>query len=209
MKLRYALLWTALFVYVLARLSQPYADTLRGLAIVLLHVVPPALFAVVHGSIVYRAKGMLIFSACCLGIGGLSETLSLRTGFPFGHYYFTDVMGPKPLDLPILIVLAYLGIGYVAWVLSLFFGVPVTNFLGWYLTAYLSYQAFAFYLQANPAKHKTQPPSFWRSAILLYAVCVAGNLLLLKLSTSRLPVTTTLKRFLAMEIFLIGRDPIA
>jgi hypothetical protein len=29
----------------------------------------------------------------------------LRTGFPFGHYYFTDVMGPKIFQLPVLLLL--------------------------------------------------------------------------------------------------------
>ena len=53
-----------------------------------------------------------------MGIGGICECLSLRTGFPFGHYFFTDLMGPKILDVPALLVLAYLGIGYCSWVLG-------------------------------------------------------------------------------------------
>jgi len=63
---------------------------------------------------------MLIFATSCLSVAGASESLSLRTGFPFGHYYFTDVMGPKILGLPVLLVLAYLGIGYCSWVVAVF-----------------------------------------------------------------------------------------
>lgn len=39
--------------------------------------------------------------------------------FPFGHYRFTDLMGPKLLDLPILLPLTYVGMGYLSWVLDL------------------------------------------------------------------------------------------
>src|SRR5215472_575089 len=90
-----SVVWSAVVLYVLARICQIYADRLPTLLIIILHVVPPAIFAVVHGSILYRPKGILIFGAFCLGFGGLAEIMSLQTGFPFGRYYFTDVMGPK------------------------------------------------------------------------------------------------------------------
>jgi putative membrane protein len=45
--------------------------------------------------------------------------MSLRTGFPFGHYIFTDLMGPKLFELPVLLALAYVGMGYLSWVLGL------------------------------------------------------------------------------------------
>lgn len=118
-RLQGGFLWTMLLLYVLARISQLYADKLPSLAIVMLHVVPPALFALLHGSMLYRLKGISVFTVFCLGFGALFESLSLRTGFPFGHYYFTDVMGPKVMNVPILLVLAYLGIGYLSWVLGL------------------------------------------------------------------------------------------
>ena len=225
-------LWMVLLFYVAARLCQLYADRLPALMIVMLHVIPPAVFALVHGSILYRKQGMAIFTACCLGVGGLCESLSLRTGFPFGHYYFTDVMGPQVFHLPVLLVLAYLGIGYVSWVLSLlilgyrtqpltglrvvivpvlasflmlawdlsmeavwstidkawiwkeggaFFGVPISNFFGWYLTAFLGYLAFALYSRARPLLSPPLDRSYWRVPILFYTVCAIGNLLIFRL----------------------------
>ena len=225
-------LWGMLLLYAMARISQLYADRLPTSLIVVLHVVPPALFALAHGSVLYRPKGILIFAAFCLGVGTLAESVSLRTGFPFGHYYFTDVMGPRIFQLPVLLALAYLGIGYVAWILALlilgcvykpihgtrilalpllasfimvawdlsmdpdwstldrawiwqtggaYFGVPVSNFFGWLLTAYLYYQAFALYCRANPVPAPQSRRGFWLPAILIYAVCALGNLLILKL----------------------------
>jgi hypothetical protein len=74
MRFRSSVLWASLAAYLTARLSQLYAGTLPGLVIVLFHVVPPAVFALVHGSILYRVKGMMIFTACCLGVGGFAES---------------------------------------------------------------------------------------------------------------------------------------
>lgn len=212
----------------MARVSQLFADRLPVLLIVILHVVPPAVFALVHGSFIYRVRGALIFTGCCLGVAAFSESLSLRTGFPFGHYYFTDVMGPKVFNLPPLLVLAYLGVGYLSWILALlilrshdrplqgaaiftapvtaaavmlawdlsmepdwstldrawvweqggpYFGVPLMNFFGWLLTAYVFYQLFAFYSASRRESPRASGVSDWRPAILFYAIVAVGNLL--------------------------------
>jgi putative membrane protein len=113
------LLLIFLFLYVAARILQLFAGSVPSLLIVALHVVPPALFAVLHGARIYRYRGILVFVGLCLAVGTLFESLSLRTGFPFGHYRFTDLMGPKIFDLPLLLALAYVGMGYLSWILSL------------------------------------------------------------------------------------------
>ena len=102
-----------LFLFLVARILQLFAGRVLNLLIVTFHVIPPALFAVVHGARIYRSRGILIFAALCLGVGILFESVSLRTGFPFGYYRFTDLMGPKLFDLPILLALAYVGMGYL------------------------------------------------------------------------------------------------
>jgi hypothetical protein len=50
---------------------------LPTLLIVILHVIPPAIFALIHGGILYRMKGISIFVAFCFGFGGLAEAVSL------------------------------------------------------------------------------------------------------------------------------------
>lgn len=233
-------LWSALALYVAGRISQQYPEKIGVITIVVLQVLAPAVFAFVHGSILYRLRGMLAFSTFCMGIGCICESLSLRTGFPFGHYFFTDLMGPKLLDIPILLVLAYLGIGYCSWVLGvvllgyrnkplttkgiftlacvaafcmmawdlsmdaiwstldkawiwrnggMFFGVPLSNFVGWYFTAFLFYLAFAIYRSRNPPQMQPTGPGLWRVAILFYAVCAGGNLLVFR--PGLFPVTAT------------------
>src|ERR1700679_694917 len=78
-----------LLLYALTRVLQIFPTYVPTLLIVILHVIPPALFAFIHGRRAYGSKGIVVFIALCLAIGSALESLSLRTGFPFGHYYFT------------------------------------------------------------------------------------------------------------------------
>ncbi len=105
-------------VYSGARVLQVFPTRVPTLLIVVLHVVPPAVFALIHGRRVLGTRGILVFMGLCVGGGSFFESLGLRTGFPFGNYYFTGVMGPKVFQLPILLALAYVGVGYVAWVVA-------------------------------------------------------------------------------------------
>ena len=58
------------------------------------------------------------------------------------------------------------------------FGVPLSNFFGWYLTAYLFYLAFAWYLGKNATSSLRLPASYFRAAIVCYGICGFGNLLI-------------------------------
>src|SRR5580700_133436 len=102
-------------LYAAARLAQAFPDKVPMAAIVGLHVLLPLFFALIHGALVYRFRGILTFTLLCLAVGNLLENLSVLTGFPFGRYRFTDVMGPKLLHVPILLGLAYVGMGYLSW----------------------------------------------------------------------------------------------
>jgi uncharacterized membrane protein len=114
---RWALL-VLLGLYCVGRVLQMFPSQALMRWIVVLQVVPPAIFALVHGRRNYGTKGVLVFAAVCLAVASFFESLSLRTGFPFGHYRFNDVMGWKLMQLPVLLALAYVGVGYAAWVLA-------------------------------------------------------------------------------------------
>jgi putative membrane protein len=62
-----------------------------------------------------------------------------------------------------------------------YFGVPLSNFMGWYLTAFLFFQGFAFYCRFKAPLPALVPRTYWRAGIFLYAVCAMGNLLVLRL----------------------------
>ncbi|MET7400867.1 carotenoid biosynthesis protein [Dactylosporangium sp. NPDC005572] len=169
---------------------------LDGLLLTMLSLLAELVFAVVHGLLSYRWKGVVVFLVLALVVSNALENLSVRTGVPFGHYHYTDELGPKLFEVPVIIGPAYFAVGYlawkvgavlfddvrrgsgwlttigtpltasfvmVAWDLSMdpqsstlrgrwtweggggFFGVPITNFLGWSVTVYLFYQLFAIY----------------------------------------------------------------
>jgi len=182
-------------------------------------------FAFLHGVPRYGWRGMLIFVALCLGISFTLENLSVLTGFPFGHYHYTNP-GPRIFNVPIIVGPIYFSMGYLSWsvanaaleladtklssvreVIALpiaaafamvqwdvvmdplqstyanewiwhegggYFGVPLTNYLGWFLTVWLFYQAFALYLRWS-GKSATAPAftsqrSYLVAPILFYLV---------------------------------------
>ena len=72
-------------------------------------------FALVHGIAAYGGGGIALFIVICLVVSNAAENLSIVTGFPFGHYSYTDVLGVKLFLVPVTIGGAYFGAGYLAW----------------------------------------------------------------------------------------------
>jgi len=222
-------MWVLLSVYAVARVFQVLPGRLPMMAVVALHVLPLLVFALIHGVMSYRMHGILIFFAMCLVVGNVFENLGVATGFPFGRYYFTDAMGPKLFQVPILLGLAYVGMGYLSWTLGrvilgylrtplvgaqvitlplvasfimvawdfandpvwaninrlwvwqhggAYFGVPLTNFLGWYFVVYLIYQSFAIYLRERSANDNPMPSGYWRWAVIFYALAATGDIII-------------------------------
>jgi putative membrane protein len=193
-----------------------------SIALTMLHLTILVTFAFVHGALRYGVGGVLAFIAICLVVSNAMENIGVATGFPFGPYHYTEALGLKLGYVPLLIGPAYLGVGYLAWVigtvlvgdvkrgddslttfatpligafvmvlwdLSLdpavstlggwwvwekgggFFGVPLSNYLGWYLTVFAFMQIFALYLNAwGPERSAPQPKSHFMQATAMYAV---------------------------------------
>jgi uncharacterized membrane protein len=224
-------LWSFLAIYAIARVLRIVPGRVPMLAVVALHIVPPVLFALFHGAVRYSLRGIVVFVLICLIVGGAVENFGVLTGIPFGHYYFTSVMGPRILFVPVLLALAYVGMAYLSWTLAIlilrqasnsvlagspavtvpliasfimvawdvamdpvwstvlhawiwrdggiYFGVPISNFLGWLFTAYVIFQLFALYVRKRSTSVNPLPRNDWNLAILFYATSAAGNLLLL------------------------------
>jgi uncharacterized membrane protein len=226
--LTYLALYTLIAIYAVSRVLQGFPEHTPLILTVVLHVVPPMLFALLHGQMLWGRRGILVFFAICLVVGGMAEKISITTGFPFGHYYFTDAMGPKISGVPVFLGLAYLGMGYVSWLIAnlilgwersnltgwrvvalpafaalvmtswdfcldpvwstivrawiwtdggSYFGVPISNFAGWYGNVFVIYLLFALYLRNRRVQTQTQamPTKFWKVVLLFYGVSVVGN----------------------------------
>jgi putative membrane protein len=221
--------WALLAVFTVVTLLRSLApNVLPSLLSVALVTLLPLAFVFVHGSLHYRFRELLVFAAITLVVSNIFENLSILTGFPFGHYYYTDGLGPKLFLVPILIGPAYLGTGYLAWTLARillgatdkrlpghevwavpvlasflmvawdlsfdplastighswiwlqggnYFGVPFSNYLGWFLTVFVFFQLFALYLRRRPSASsaaQTLSRSYWLQAVAFYGVIASG-----------------------------------
>lgn len=177
-------------------------------------------FALLHGVRRYGWDTMLIWGGITFFISWSAETLSIITGFPFGGYHYTEVLGVKAGAVPLAIMAAYFVIGYLAWTMGTIFvgslsrgierrnlflipfvasflmvmwdlcldpikstierawvweeggvywGVPISNFLGWYLTVFLIFQVFALFLYRNGGNERfLQSKVYWILAPIMY-----------------------------------------
>jgi uncharacterized membrane protein len=180
--------------------------------------------ASLHGNERYGFKNIVIFIAITWIVSHFFEALSIQTGFPFGHYYYDKLAGPRIFEVPLIIMLGYFGTGYASWIsahiilqqyqhklrgkriflipfLATFimvmwdvcmdplsstidslwvwrdggpyFGVPLSNYFGWFLVVYILFQLFAIYISKYDVD-KTEKirifnsKIFWSEAVALY-----------------------------------------
>src|SRR6266853_1392223 len=220
------LLWTLVVIdVVLTLVNAVFPNHIPVPLLIPLLIVVPLAFALFHGAVRYKWSGIIIFLVICLVVSNLLENTSILTGFPFGHYYYTSLLGPKLFLVPLVIGPAYFGTGYLAWVLSTvlvgdvrpkasafttfavpfiasfmmvawdlgmdptsstirhswiweqgggYFGVPLTNYGGWFFTVYVFFQVFALFLRLRRTGSEEEASAFPRlyyvQALIMYAV---------------------------------------
>jgi uncharacterized membrane protein len=108
-------LWILGVVYAVVKLVNPVLPLPIPIPLV---VLIPIVFGLIHGALRYKWSGILTFLVICLAVSNLLENTSILTGFPFGHYSYTDMLGPKFFLVPLLIGPAYFATAYLAWVLG-------------------------------------------------------------------------------------------
>ncbi len=188
-------------------------------------------FFVLHGKRRYGGEALWRFTIIVFAIAWIFETLSVLTGFPFGHYHYTELMAPFLWHVPVFVLPAYLLMAYASWSLATLllnrrgarpdravlyaapvlaalamvawdlsmdilrstveqrwiwvdggphFGIPVSNYLGWFGVTWLMFQCFAVYLRDAPVRDLPDAPrgrAYWLSVPLAYAA-FAGEYLL-------------------------------
>lgn len=113
-KFRWVLILVFLFVNLIASFHLPALQSITPIITVL------CLFIAVcsHGNERYGLKNIFIFFMITWIISHFFEALSIQTGFPFGHYYYDQLVGPRLFQVPLIIMLAYFGTGYASWIIS-------------------------------------------------------------------------------------------
>ncbi|KMW57111.1 C-1'-hydroxylase CruF [Candidatus Rhodobacter oscarellae] len=187
-------------------------------------------FAFWHGALRYGWRKMFILFIMVFGTGFTFETMSVLTGFPFGHYHYTELLGWQLGVVPVSVMPSYFAFGYISWVLAgiilqrfdnriiggeilivpiiaayimsawdlridplastinpmwvweeggTYFGVPISNFLGWYFVVLIFYLMFALLNRSSndqPTPDIVNIKSYWLMAILVYGSQLLDNL---------------------------------
>jgi len=181
--------------------------------------------AILHAIYLLGGKSASILFITTFLITLFMETLSVKTGFPFGHYHYTNKLGPLFLGLvPYIIPLTWFMMAYPSFVMArrilsqttasfrsmlsistlggliltswdlvmdplmvrgdhwiwetkgLYFGIPLQNFFGWWLTAFLVYLIFLMIqnkILKNVQESKSDIDSY---VVLLYGITGLGSL---------------------------------
>lgn len=113
------ILWaiTVLFGAFAILKATPAANVLKAL-IPAISIIVPTVFAFMHGSRRLGWATMGLFFGIAFVVSWCMESLSIATGFPFGHYHYTENLGPKLGTVPLLIMPAYFSMCYVSWNLA-------------------------------------------------------------------------------------------
>jgi len=179
--------------------------------------------ALIHCIKFYGIKNTIALFILSWVISNFFETLSIAVGFPFGNYHYTDSLGIKFLNVPIIIMPAYFSMGYISWVIThvlvgqysrkpegiqifftpfiasfvmvmwdvvmdpimstldknwiweeggSYYGVPVTNYLGWFFVVFIFLQLFAVIISKTykEAANLSKKKSFWVIPVSGYAI---------------------------------------
>ncbi|MGJ6963817.1 carotenoid biosynthesis protein [Streptosporangium sp. G11] len=88
---------------------QPRPITLTGVVVLLLAASALAFASVTHSP----ARAVAAFTAV-VATGYAAEWIGIRTGLPFGDYHYTGVLQPAPGGVPVIVALAWGGMGLAA-----------------------------------------------------------------------------------------------
>ncbi len=117
--LRRSLPWALLGVLVLAQICYPLTDGDARARLTVVTVLLGVAFSVVHALLARgpRAAVALVLTAT---LGGFAvEAVGVATGFPFGTYEYSGRLGPRLLDVPLIIPLAWTWMAWPAWLAAL------------------------------------------------------------------------------------------
>lgn len=118
-KLRNQALWGIIILFALFNALKPVLlnGPLDGL-IPVVSILSMLGFVLLHGQRQIGWRRLGVFFVIAFIVSWCYESLSIKSGFPFGHYHYTDKLGPKLGDVPLLIMPAYYAVCYVSWHLA-------------------------------------------------------------------------------------------
>jgi putative membrane protein len=165
---RAIVLWTIAFVFaVFTILTSVFPSLLSPGPVGIINTILLVAFALVHGVATYGGRGIVFFVLVCLVVSNIFENLSIITGFPFGHYHYTEILGPKIFLVPITIGGAYFGAGYLSWIISLVLlgrmNQPIDRFARWTLPVVASFLMASWDFMLDPGASTVEHNWIWEN----------------------------------------------
>jgi len=108
-------LLTLLHVGLALGLRVPLPPGVPAAAVV---TVATTLFSVLHAWTLLGPRRLGLFFGLSAVVSWIFEEIGVRTGLVFGAYHYTDLLGPKVLDVPLLIPLAWFAMTYPSYVIA-------------------------------------------------------------------------------------------
>jgi putative membrane protein len=96
------------------QIAYPVIDEKQRPTIAAVTVVTFFLASVVHASACHRWRGFIAVALVVPAIGWAVERFASTSGIPFGHYSYTDALGPEFFGVPAVIPLAWAMMAYPA-----------------------------------------------------------------------------------------------
>ena len=106
------LIFTFLGLTILMQIAYPLVDgsVLDFITVASVYTAATSMF--LHGLAVYGARYSFTLLVITVLFGFWIEQLGVTTGWPFGDYVYSDTLGPKVLDVPLVVPFAWLMIAH-------------------------------------------------------------------------------------------------
>lgn len=169
------IIWAVLVVFGVFTAAKPLlVGTPLFVLVPAVTILAPVVFVLLHAPRAIGWPRLGIFFALAFAISWSYESLSIATGFPFGHYHYTDTLGPKLGTVPLLIMPAYFGVCYISWLIArliLDFGRvpnPRSGLLAMVLTA--SFVMVMWDLSMDPSRATVSKAWIWHQGGAYFGV---------------------------------------
>lgn len=118
-KTTHTILWIILILFCVLSIivaidnEQTIRNPFSLIAIVLF-----AIFSFTHGIHTYGLKKIVVFFGITSVVSWSIESISIVASLPFGSYHYTDLLGPKLGPVPLIVMLVYFIVSYIAWTIA-------------------------------------------------------------------------------------------
>ena len=106
------IVWALVAVTILGQIGWVLVPADARTAVTIATVASFALASIVHAAVTRGPRWAAAFTIISVGIGWLAEAIGVHSGWPFGSYAYTELLGPRVLDVPLVIPAAWAMMAY-------------------------------------------------------------------------------------------------